>query len=60
MVSHCKDKFKQFINTFVDQEIARDERFPDLNPDEPFYLQRLEEVVFNMYLFRTLGTTIKK
>ena len=43
-VQQCKTKFKKFIDTFVDKDAAEDERWDGMNPDEPIYKQRLDEV----------------
>lgn len=43
-VQVCKDKFKRFVTTFTDENAADDERFDGYNPDEPLYMQRLEEI----------------
>lgn len=44
VVSECKDRFKAFVQTFVDPDAAEDERCEGMNTDEPLYLQKLEEV----------------
>ena len=44
VVSQCKEKFKKFIRRFVDRNVDSDERFEGLNSEDPFYMQRLEEV----------------
>ena len=44
VVSLCKDKFKRFIESFIDPEIEADEKFEGMDIDEPLYLQKLEEV----------------
>merc|ERR1719412_2233508 len=43
-VQQCKTKFKKFIDTFVDKDAAEDERWDGMNPDEPIYKQRLDEI----------------
>jgi DNA replication licensing factor MCM4 len=43
-VNLCKMKFKKFINTFIDPDLADDEKFSGVDPNAPFYLQRLEEI----------------
>merc|ERR1719445_265182 len=43
-VNQCKSKFKKFISNYVDAEAADDERFAGMDPNAPFYLQRLEEI----------------
>lgn len=45
VVSQCKEKFKRFILRFIDHNVQSDERFEGMNVEEPFYLQRLEEVM---------------
>ena len=44
VVDHCKSKFRKFIQQYVDTNIADDERFEGIDPNQPVYLQRLEEV----------------
>lgn len=44
VVSHCKDRFKQFLRTFVESDIESDERMDGIDLDQPLYLQKLEEV----------------
>ncbi|KAJ8302791.1 hypothetical protein KUTeg_019187 [Tegillarca granosa] len=44
VVSHCKEKFRRFISKFVDKEIDDDEKFEGMDINEPYYLQRLEEI----------------
>ena len=44
VVDHCKSKFRKFIQQYIDRNVDVDERFEGINPDEPVYLQRLEEV----------------
>lgn len=44
VVGRCKDKFKRFIQTFVDLDIAEDEQWEGMDMNEPLYMQRLEEI----------------
>ena len=44
VVAHCKEKFRRFLETFVDKDVAEDERVSGMDIDQPLYLQRLEEV----------------
>ncbi|XP_050720890.1 DNA replication licensing factor MCM4-like [Eriocheir sinensis] len=44
VVSECKDKFKAFVQTFVDPDAEDDERCEGMNANEPLYLQKLEEI----------------
>ena len=44
VVAHCKEKFRRFIETFVDKNVAEDERVSGMDIEQPLYLQRLEEV----------------
>ncbi len=44
IVDQCKKKFKRFIETYVEVAVDQDERFDGINPNEPLYMQRLEEV----------------
>ncbi len=43
-VHTCKQKFRKFLTTFVDPDLADDERMEGFRADEPLYMQRLEEV----------------
>jgi DNA replication licensing factor MCM4 len=43
-VNDCKRKFKRFLETFLDISMTDEERFEGLNPDEPYYMQRLAEI----------------
>lgn len=45
VVSHCKEKFKRFICKYVDTNVADDEQFEGMDISQPYYLQRLEEVM---------------
>lgn len=44
VVSHCKEKFKQFLQTFVNDTLETDERMDGVDMEQPLYLQKLEEV----------------
>ncbi|XP_064641337.1 DNA replication licensing factor mcm4-A-like [Lineus longissimus] len=44
VVSHCKEKFRRFIERFVPEDIADDERFEGMDIEVPIYQQRLEEI----------------
>lgn len=44
VVSRCKQKFKNFINNFVEPNTDEDERLENMDSNEPLYLQKLEEV----------------
>ncbi|XP_013418456.1 DNA replication licensing factor mcm4-A-like isoform X2 [Lingula anatina] len=44
VVSHCKEKFAQFVQRFIDHEVAEDERMEGMDIEEPYYLQKLEEI----------------
>jgi DNA replication licensing factor MCM4 len=44
VVSHCKEKFRRFIERYVPEDVADDEQFEGMDIEEPFYLQRLEEI----------------
>ncbi|XP_033755282.1 DNA replication licensing factor mcm4-A-like isoform X2 [Pecten maximus] len=44
VVSHCKEKFRRFIARFIDRNVSEDEEFSGMDINEPYYLQRLEEV----------------
>ena len=58
VVSHCKDKFKQFVQTYVEQDITDDEKFDGMDITEPLYLQRLEEVLYTQGSHRSLKRII--
>lgn len=44
VVSHCKEKFRSFVTRYVDRTIADDERFSGMDVEQPYYIQRLEEI----------------
>ncbi|XP_075216079.1 disc proliferation abnormal [Lycorma delicatula] len=44
VVSRCKQKFKNFINNFIDPNTEEDERLENMDSNEPLYLQKLEEI----------------
>ena len=44
VVSHCKEKFRRFILKYEDRNVAEDEHFEGMDINQPYYLQRLEEV----------------
>ncbi|XP_076061551.1 disc proliferation abnormal [Oratosquilla oratoria] len=44
VVGECKERFKQFVLTYVDPNTEGDERVEGMNVDEPLYLQKLEEI----------------
>jgi DNA replication licensing factor MCM4 len=44
VVSHCKEKFRRFILKFVEKNVDEDEAFEGMDINQPYYLQRLEEV----------------
>ncbi|CAG2216204.1 CDC54 [Mytilus edulis] len=44
VVSQCKDKFRRFITKYVDKNMAGDEQFDGMDINEPYYIQRLEEI----------------
>ena len=50
-VNDCKHKFKRFVDTFMDIAMTDEERFEGLNPEEPYYLQRLAEINILQYPF---------
>ena len=57
VVSHCKDKFKQFIQTFTVTDITDDEKFEGMDIDQPLYLQKLEEVKIDCYFTHSCCVT---
>ncbi|XP_059170119.1 DNA replication licensing factor mcm4-A-like [Physella acuta] len=44
VVSHCKEKFRSFIMRYVDTSMADDEQFSGMDVDQPYYLQRMDEI----------------
>lgn len=44
VVNHCKQKFKRFLETFVDAAAAEDERVEEMDDGEPLYMQKLREI----------------
>lgn len=44
VVSHCKEKFRRFILKFVEKNVDEDEAFEGMDINQPYYLQRLEEI----------------
>lgn len=53
VVSRCKQKFKAFINNFIEPNAEEDERLENMDLNEPLYLQKLEEVnyVLSQFIF---------
>lgn len=43
-VAECKEKFKQFVMRFIDQNAEEDEITGDVNINEPLYMQKLDEI----------------
>merc|ERR1719357_1336193 len=43
-INLCKSKMAKFVRTFINPDAANDETFAELNPQGPYYLQRLEEI----------------
>lgn len=44
VVGRCKEKFKKFIEKFVEENVEIDEVTQGVDASGPLYLQRLEEV----------------
>ena len=44
VVSHCKEKFRRFIERYMEQDVEQDEQFDGMDINEPLYIQKLEEV----------------
>lgn len=40
----CKAKFKNFLLTFVEENLDRDEMAEGIDPTKPYYLQKMEEL----------------
>jgi len=51
-LNECKRKFKVFIQSFQDKDVADDEEFEGLDHSMPYYDQRLQEIAitFNPFL----------
>jgi len=43
-VNRCKERFKRFLERYIDPGVEQDEKFDGMDVEEPIYLQRLEEV----------------
>jgi len=43
-VNRCKERFKRFLERYIDPSVEQDEKFDGMDVEEPIYLQRLEEV----------------
>ena len=50
-VNRCKERFKRFLERYIDPSVEQDEKFDGMDVDEPIYLQRLEEVTEFTYFF---------
>jgi DNA replication licensing factor MCM4 len=50
-LNDCKRKFKLFIQTFKDPNVANDEEFEGLDLDKPYYDQRLSEICITFVPF---------
>ncbi|KAG8295080.1 DNA replication licensing factor, mcm4 component [Homalodisca vitripennis] len=44
VVSRCKDRFKRFIQNFLETETDEDEQPENRDTNEPLYMQKLEEI----------------
>lgn len=44
VVNHCKEKFKQFLKNFVNEDLDSDERMDGMDLQQPIYMQKLEEM----------------
>lgn len=45
VVSRCKEKFKNFLNNFVQPADTEEDELPESEDDNsPFYIQKLDEV----------------
>jgi len=56
-VTECKRKFKRFITTFLDQDVADDEEFEGLDTSKPYYEQRLAEVSLTLVPFLNINAS---
>ncbi|CAH0394983.1 unnamed protein product [Bemisia tabaci] len=45
-VSRCKERFKLFVETFIEPNTDQDERLENMDDSQPLYIQKLEEVNF--------------
>ena len=43
-VNRCKERFKRFLERYIDPTVEADEKFDGMDVEEPIYMQRLEEV----------------
>ncbi len=50
-VQVCKQKFKKFLSTFVEENVEEDERMDGFDRLRPLYLQRLAEVISLVYIY---------
>lgn len=57
-VNRCKERFKRFLERYIDPSVEQDEKFDGMDINEPVYLQRLEEVCQLLYLFIYLFTSL--
>jgi len=53
-VNRCKERFKLFLERYIDPSVEQDEKFDGMDVNEPVYLQRLEEVSELVYLLTHL------
>ncbi|XP_049816684.1 DNA replication licensing factor MCM4 [Schistocerca nitens] len=44
VVNRCKEKFKRFVENYVDPEADDDERTEGMDVNQPLYIQKLEEI----------------
>ena len=53
LIDDCKQKFKLFLRTYIDDDIDDDERAADnnLSSNSPFYMQKLDEVCYFIIRF---------
>lgn len=40
----CKAKFRNFLLTFIEENLDRDELSEGIDPTKPYYLQKMEEL----------------
>ena len=52
VVNVCKEKFRRFLQRFIDPSVEDDEKFEGMDINEPVYMQKLEEVIFTCEMMK--------
>ena len=50
-VNRCRERFKRFLERYIDPSVEADELFDGMDVSEPVYLQRLEEVCASLLTY---------